>query len=79
MASSAIKGRAWTRKEDEALCRAYKWVSEDSVRGISQTSEGVWTHVSKKYLEFYEGTIPPNPKPRELFFRMEETSLSKFE
>ncbi|KAM2527197.1 hypothetical protein EV2_025917 [Malus domestica] len=30
MASSAMKGRAWTRKEDEALCRAYRWVSKDS-------------------------------------------------
>ena len=60
-----MKGRAWTRKEDEALCRAYKWVSEDSVRGISQTSEGVWTRVSKKYLEFYEDTIPPNTRSHE--------------
>ena len=34
--------------------------SEDSVRGSSQTSEGVWTCVSKKYYEFYEGTTPPN-------------------
>ncbi|RXH93675.1 hypothetical protein DVH24_014251 [Malus domestica] len=48
MASSAMKGRALTRKEDEALYRAYKWVSEDSVRGISQTSEGVWTRSSTK-------------------------------
>ncbi|CAN6680264.1 unnamed protein product [Malus baccata var. baccata] len=39
MASSAMKGRAWTRKEDEALCKAYRWISEDSVRGISQISE----------------------------------------
>ncbi|CAN6686751.1 unnamed protein product [Malus baccata var. baccata] len=46
MASSAMKGRAWTRKEDEALCKAYRWISEDSVRGISQTSEGVWTRVN---------------------------------
>ncbi|KAB2621087.1 hypothetical protein D8674_037666 [Pyrus ussuriensis x Pyrus communis] len=60
MATSAMKGRAWTRKEDEALCKAYRWVSEDSKRGVSQTSEGVWSRVSKKYLEFYEGTIPPN-------------------
>ncbi|XP_070666895.1 uncharacterized protein [Malus domestica] len=65
MASSAMKGRAWTRKEDEALCKAYRWISEDSVRGISQTSEGVWTRVSKKYLEFYEGTIPPNTRNHE--------------
>ncbi|RXH78822.1 hypothetical protein DVH24_002340 [Malus domestica] len=50
MASSTIKGRVWTRKEDETLC----------VRGSSQTSEGVWTRVSKKYLEFYEGTTPLN-------------------
>ncbi|KAM2990263.1 hypothetical protein FF2_004130 [Malus domestica] len=62
MAPSAMKGRAWTRKEDEALCRAYRWVSEDSVRGISQTSEGVWTCMAKKYLEFYKGTIPPNTR-----------------
>ncbi|KAB2619206.1 hypothetical protein D8674_015075 [Pyrus ussuriensis x Pyrus communis] len=39
MASSAMKGMAWTRNEDEALCRAYRWVSEDSVRGSSQTSD----------------------------------------
>ncbi|KAB2612052.1 hypothetical protein D8674_042022 [Pyrus ussuriensis x Pyrus communis] len=39
MATSAMKDRAWTQKEDEALCRAYRWVSEDSVRGRSQTSE----------------------------------------
>ncbi|KAB2604230.1 hypothetical protein D8674_036674 [Pyrus ussuriensis x Pyrus communis] len=39
MVTSAMKSRAWTRKEDEALCRAYRWISEDSVRGISQTSE----------------------------------------
>ncbi|KAB2606200.1 hypothetical protein D8674_005917 [Pyrus ussuriensis x Pyrus communis] len=44
MASSAMKGRAWTRKEDEALCRAYRWVSEDSVRGTSQTSEDAPQH-----------------------------------
>ncbi|CAN6678981.1 unnamed protein product [Malus baccata var. baccata] len=50
MASSAMKGRAWTRKEDEALCKAYRWISEDSVRGISQTSEGVWTRV-KAYFD----------------------------
>ena len=60
MASFAMKGRAWTRKEDEALSKAYRWVLEDSVRGISQTSEGVWTRVSKKYYEFYEDTIPLN-------------------
>ncbi|KAB2595963.1 hypothetical protein D8674_031413 [Pyrus ussuriensis x Pyrus communis] len=44
MATSAIKGRPWTQKEGEALCRAYRWVSENSVKGSSQTSEGVWTH-----------------------------------
>ncbi|KAB2595047.1 hypothetical protein D8674_030497 [Pyrus ussuriensis x Pyrus communis] len=44
MVVSAMKGRAWTQKEDEALCRAYRWPSEYSVRGSSQTSEGVWTH-----------------------------------
>ncbi|KAB2615517.1 hypothetical protein D8674_022105 [Pyrus ussuriensis x Pyrus communis] len=43
MASYAMKGKAWSRKEDEALCRAYRWVSEDSVKGSSQTSKGVWT------------------------------------
>ncbi|KAB2607151.1 hypothetical protein D8674_006868 [Pyrus ussuriensis x Pyrus communis] len=65
MASYAMKGRSWTRKEDEALCRACRWVSEDSVSEISQTSEGVWTRVSKKYLEFYEDTIPPNTQNHE--------------
>ncbi|CAN6717405.1 unnamed protein product [Malus baccata var. baccata] len=50
MASFVIKGRVWTRKEDEAFCRAYRWMSEDSVRGNSQTSESVWTRVSKKIL-----------------------------
>ncbi|KAB2631443.1 hypothetical protein D8674_008962 [Pyrus ussuriensis x Pyrus communis] len=60
MASFTMKGRAWTRNEDEALCRAYRWVSKDSVRGSSQTSEGVWTRVSKKYLEFYEDITSPN-------------------
>ncbi|KAB2608846.1 hypothetical protein D8674_012014 [Pyrus ussuriensis x Pyrus communis] len=39
MTTSAMKGRAWTRKEDEALCKAYRWVLEDSVKGSSQTSE----------------------------------------
>ncbi|KAB2623442.1 hypothetical protein D8674_039260 [Pyrus ussuriensis x Pyrus communis] len=39
MVSSAIKCKAWTQKEDEALCKAYRWVSEDSVRGSSQTSK----------------------------------------
>ncbi|RXH77305.1 hypothetical protein DVH24_023579 [Malus domestica] len=34
MASFAIKCRVWTRKEYETLCRAYRWVSEDSVRGV---------------------------------------------
>ncbi|CAN6726493.1 unnamed protein product [Malus baccata var. baccata] len=58
MASSAMKGRVWTRKEDEALCKAYRWISEDSVRGISQTSEGVWTRVSKKYLEWKKHLHP---------------------
>ncbi|TQD73006.1 hypothetical protein C1H46_041468, partial [Malus baccata] len=53
------------RKEDEALCKAYRWISEDSVRGISQTSEDVWTRVSKKYLEFYEDTIPTNTRNHE--------------
>ncbi|RXH93409.1 hypothetical protein DVH24_013985 [Malus domestica] len=58
MASSAIKGRAWTQKEDEVLCRAYRWVLEDSVRGSSQTSEGVWTFVLKKYLEWKKHLHP---------------------
>ncbi|KAB2633373.1 hypothetical protein D8674_029620 [Pyrus ussuriensis x Pyrus communis] len=65
MASSTMKGRAWTRKEDEALCGTYRWVSEDSVRGSSETSEGVWTHVSKKYLESYKDTTPPNTRNHE--------------
>ncbi|CAN6703292.1 unnamed protein product [Malus baccata var. baccata] len=39
MASSAMKGRAWTRKEDEALCKAYRWVAEDSVRRNCQTND----------------------------------------
>ncbi|KAB2635925.1 hypothetical protein D8674_026459 [Pyrus ussuriensis x Pyrus communis] len=60
MALSAVKGRAWTQKEDDALCKVYRWVLEDSVRGNCQTNDGVWTHVSKKYLEFYEGTTPPS-------------------
>ncbi|KAB2611594.1 hypothetical protein D8674_019626 [Pyrus ussuriensis x Pyrus communis] len=68
MASSAMKGRAWTRKEDEALCGTYRWISKDSVRGISQTSEGVWTRVSKNYLEFYEGPIPLNTRNNESCF-----------
>ncbi|KAB2599549.1 hypothetical protein D8674_009820 [Pyrus ussuriensis x Pyrus communis] len=65
MASSTMKGGAWTQKEDEALCRAYRWVSEDSVRGSSQTREGVWTRLSQKYLEFYEGTTPSNIRNHE--------------
>ncbi|TQD78866.1 hypothetical protein C1H46_035597 [Malus baccata] len=65
MASSAMKGRAWTRKEDEALCKAYRWVSEDSVRGNCQTNDDVWTRVSKKYFEFYEGTTPLNIRNHE--------------
>ncbi|KAB2634897.1 hypothetical protein D8674_042633 [Pyrus ussuriensis x Pyrus communis] len=75
-----MKCRTWTRKEDEALCRAYRWVLEDSVKGSSQTS-GIWTRVSKKYYEFYKGTTtPPNTQNYErLFFKMEETSSSKFE
>ncbi|RXH74103.1 hypothetical protein DVH24_021283 [Malus domestica] len=48
-----MKSRAWTQKEDEALCKAYRWVSKDS------------THLSKKYLEFYEDTIPPNTRNHE--------------
>ncbi|KAB2597395.1 hypothetical protein D8674_000315 [Pyrus ussuriensis x Pyrus communis] len=60
MTSSAMKGRVWTQKEDEALCKTYRWVSEDSVRRNCQTNDGVWTRVSKKYLEFYEGTTPVN-------------------
>ncbi|KAB2614584.1 hypothetical protein D8674_038619 [Pyrus ussuriensis x Pyrus communis] len=58
-------GVAWTRKEDEALCKAYRWVSEDSVKGNCQTNDGVWTRVSKKYLEFYEGTTPVNIRNHE--------------
>ena len=65
MATSVMKGKTWTRKKDEALCRAYRWVSEDSVRGSSQTSEGVWTRTSKKYYEFYEDTTPPNTRNHE--------------
>ncbi|KAB2599008.1 hypothetical protein D8674_039709 [Pyrus ussuriensis x Pyrus communis] len=42
-ATSSMKGMAWTRKEDEAVCRAYRWVSEDSVKGSFQTSRGAWT------------------------------------
>ncbi|XP_068317045.1 uncharacterized protein [Pyrus communis] len=60
-----MKGRAWTRKEYEDLCKAYRWVSKDSVKGSSQTSEGVWTCTSKKYYEFYEVTTPPNPRNHE--------------
>ncbi|KAB2634525.1 hypothetical protein D8674_039976 [Pyrus ussuriensis x Pyrus communis] len=71
MASSAMKGRAWTQKEDEALCKAYRWVSEDSVRRNCQTNDGVWTHVSKKYLEFYEGTTPVNIRNHETASRHE--------
>ena len=67
MATSTMKGRAWTRKEDEALCRAYRWVSEDSMRGNSQISEGIWTRVSKKYYEFYKGTTPPNTRNHKSF------------
>ncbi|RXH71305.1 hypothetical protein DVH24_018660 [Malus domestica] len=59
MALSAMKD------EDEALCKAYRWVLEDSVRGSSQTSEGAWTRVSKKYYELYEGTTPPNTRNHE--------------
>ncbi|XP_050108691.1 uncharacterized protein LOC126587643 [Malus sylvestris] len=65
MASSAMKGRAWIRKEDEALCKAYRWLSEDSVKRNCQTNDGVWTCVSKKYLEFYEGTTPVNIRNHE--------------
>ncbi|RXI05519.1 hypothetical protein DVH24_017561 [Malus domestica] len=39
MASFAMKGRAWSRKEDKTLCKAYRWVSEDSVRGNCQTND----------------------------------------
>ncbi|KAB2621297.1 E3 ubiquitin-protein ligase ARI8 [Pyrus ussuriensis x Pyrus communis] len=49
MASSIMKGRAWTRKEDEALCKAYRLVSKDSVRGNCQTNDGL-----------YECTTPMN-------------------
>ncbi|KAB2596898.1 hypothetical protein D8674_032348 [Pyrus ussuriensis x Pyrus communis] len=48
MASSTMKGRAWSRKEDEAPCKAYRWVSEDSVKGNCQTNDGVWT---RKHLQ----------------------------
>ncbi|KAB2626229.1 hypothetical protein D8674_017889 [Pyrus ussuriensis x Pyrus communis] len=65
MATSTMKDRDWTRKEDEALCKAYRWVSKDSLKGSSQTSEGVWTHTSKEYNEFYEGTTSPNSRNHE--------------
>ncbi|KAM1255030.1 hypothetical protein TB2_028822 [Malus domestica] len=70
-----MKGKAWTQKEDEALCRAYRWVLEDSVNDSSQTSECVWTRTSKKYYEFYEGTTPL--KPRELFFKMKKNIFNQ--
>ncbi|KAB2614203.1 hypothetical protein D8674_039106 [Pyrus ussuriensis x Pyrus communis] len=44
MSSSPMKGRAWTQKEDKTLYRAIRWVSEDSVRGTSQTSEDPSQH-----------------------------------
>ncbi|TQE14309.1 hypothetical protein C1H46_000228 [Malus baccata] len=65
MTTSSTKGKAWSQKEDETLCKAYRWVLEDSIKGISQTSEGSWTRTSKKYYEFYKGTIPPNPRNHE--------------
>ncbi|KAB2611439.1 hypothetical protein D8674_019471 [Pyrus ussuriensis x Pyrus communis] len=64
-ATSSMKGMAWTRKEDEVVCRAYRWVSEDSVKGSFQTSRGVWTRTSKKYYEFYECTTPSNSRNHE--------------
>ena len=70
MATSTMKDMAWTRKEDEALCRAYRWVLKDSVKESSQTSEGVWTRTSKKYFEFYEGTTSMN-------FRNQESCSSR--
>ncbi|CAN6729184.1 unnamed protein product [Malus baccata var. baccata] len=41
-----MKGKAWTRKEDDALCKAYRWVSEDSVRGNCQTNDAASRHES---------------------------------
>ncbi|KAB2626123.1 hypothetical protein D8674_017783 [Pyrus ussuriensis x Pyrus communis] len=49
MASSAMKGRVWTRKEDEALCKAYRWVSEDSVR----EAEELYMESSLKPFQFH--------------------------
>ncbi|CAN6713893.1 unnamed protein product [Malus baccata var. baccata] len=47
-----MKGRAWTRKEDKALCMAYRWMSEDSVRGSSQISKVASRHESNaKYYD----------------------------
>ncbi|KAB2635236.1 hypothetical protein D8674_025770 [Pyrus ussuriensis x Pyrus communis] len=49
MASFAMKGRAWTRKEDETLCKAYRWVSEDSVR----QAEELYMDSSLKPFQFH--------------------------
>ncbi|CAN6563863.1 unnamed protein product [Malus baccata var. baccata] len=55
MASFAMKGRAWSRKEDKTLCKAYRWVSEDSVRGNCQTNyernTSNYTPMSKAYFD----------------------------
>ncbi|CAN6694367.1 unnamed protein product [Malus baccata var. baccata] len=44
-----MKGRAWTRKEDEVICRAYRWVSEDSVR----QAEKLYMEGSLKPFQFH--------------------------
>ncbi|TQD84287.1 hypothetical protein C1H46_030153 [Malus baccata] len=48
MATFAMKGRIWTRKEDEVLCRTYRWVSEDSVR-VRQVKEFYMEDNSKPF------------------------------
>ncbi|KAB2613227.1 hypothetical protein D8674_035543 [Pyrus ussuriensis x Pyrus communis] len=58
MASFVMKGRVWTRKEDEAFCEAYRWASKDHVRGIvkqmtvCQAEELYMESISKPF-QFY--------------------------
>lgn len=65
MSASKPRGKNWTPMEDEALCRAWLEVSQDSIVGTNQRTENLYARIFEKFLEYCtENDVPGNPELR---------------
>ena len=52
------RGKAFSSQEDDTLCKAFLYISEDSIVGTGQTNAIFWQKINARWAELYVAKKP---------------------